>query len=232
MNATAGRTCPACGASLSAGAKFCHACGSVAGDGGGRTPNWIWVLGAFVVVVVLVAVAYSAGKTTAAPAAASAPAPGGTAGGGMPDLAAMTPREQADRLFNRIMTAHQSGNQGEIDMFKPMALQVYGMLGPLDPDAHYHVGLIHSITGSPDSAAARADSIEAAVPNHLLAIMLRTSVARLQGNDAAEQDLERRFLDNFAAQMATGRQEYLDHGPAIENHKAQAEADLGVASGG
>ena len=190
------------------------------------------MLGAFVVVVVLVAVAYSAGKTTAAPAAAGAPAQGGTAGGGMPDLAAMTPREQADRLFNRIMTAHQSGNQGEIDMFKPMALQVYGMLGPLDPDAHYHVGLIHSITGSPDSAAARADSIEAAVPNHLLAIMLRTSVARLQGNDAAEQELERRFLDNFAAQMATGRQEYLDHGRPIENHKVQAEADLGVASGG
>ncbi len=190
------------------------------------------MLGAFVVVVVLVAVAYSAGKTTAAPAAAGAPAPGGTAGGGMPDLAAMTPREQADRLFNRIMTAHQSGNQGEIDMFKPMALQVYGMLGPLDPDAHYHVGLIHSITGSPDSAAARADSIEAAVPNHLLAIMLRTSVARLQGDEAAERQLERRFLDNYESQMATGRQEYLDHGRAIENHKAQAEADLGVASGG
>lgn len=150
----------------------------------------------------------------------------------MPDLAAMTPREQADRLFNRVMTAHQSGNQGEIDMFKPMALQVYAMLGPLDPDAHYHVGLMHSISGSPDSAAARADSIEAAVPNHLLAIMLQTSVARLQGNDAAEQQLQRRFLDNFEAQMATGRQEYIDHGRAVEAYRLQAEADLGVASGG
>ena len=32
--------------------------------------------------------------------------------------------------------------------------------------------------------------------------------------------------------MASGRQEYLDHGRAIENHKAQSEADLGVTSGG
>jgi hypothetical protein len=189
------------------------------------------MLAGFVVVVVLVAVAYSAGKTSAPPAA-NAPTQGGAAGGGMPDIASMTPREQADRLFNRIMTAHQSGNQGEIDMFKPMALQVYGMLSPLDPDAHYHVGLIHSITGSPDSAAARADSIEAAVPNHLLAIMLRTSVARLEGDEAAERQLEQRFLDNFESQMAAARQEYIDHGRAIENHKVQAEADLGVTSGG
>lgn len=194
-------------------------------------PNWVWMLAGLVVVVVLVAVAYSAGKTSAPPAA-GAPTQGGAAGGGMPDIASMTPREQADRLFNRIMTAHQSGNQGEIDMFKPMALQVYGMLGPLDPDAHYHVGLIHSITGSPDSAAARADSIEAMVPNHLLAIMLRTSVARLEGDEAAGRQLEQLFLDNFESQMATGRQEYIDHGRAIENHKTQSEADLGVTSGG
>jgi len=190
------------------------------------------MLGAFVVAVVLVAVAYTAGKSSAPPPAAGAPTQGAAAGGGMPDLTEMTPREQADRLFNRVMTAHQSGNQGEIDMFKPMALQVYGMLGPLDPDAHYHVGLIHSITGAPDSAAARADSIEAAAPNHLLAIMLLTSVARLQGNEATERQLERRFLDNYESQMASGRQEYLDHGRAIENHKAQSEADLGVTSGG
>jgi hypothetical protein len=187
------------------------------------------MLGAFVVVVVLVAVAYSAGKTSAP--AANAPVQGGAAGGGMPDIASMTPPEQANRLFNRIMTAHQSGNQGEVEMFKPMALQVYSMLGPLDPDAQYHVGLIYSITGSPDSAAARADSIEAAVPNHLLGLMLRTSVARLRGDEAAERALERRFLDNYESQMATGRQEYLDHGRAIENYKTQAEADLGVTSG-
>jgi len=232
MSTSTGNTCSNCGASLSAQAKFCHACGQPAAAQRQSGPNLLWILGGFVVVVVLVAIAYSAGQRAGGPPAAGAAPSGGAPGGGMPDLASMTPREQADRLFNRVMTAHQNGNVEDINLFKPMALQVYGMLGPLDPDAHYHVGLIHSISGSPDSAAARADSIEAQVPNHLLAIMLRTSVARLAGDTQTEQQLERRFLDNYDAQITTGRQEYLDHQRAIDAYKTQAEIDLGVSSGG
>jgi hypothetical protein len=233
MSTTTGNSCANCGASLSAQAKFCHACGQPAATQQRRGPNFLWIIGGFVVVVVLVAIAYSAGQRAGqAPTAGGAPPSAGAPGGAMPDLASMSPREQADRLFNRVMTAHQNGNVEEINLFKPMALQAYDVMGPLDPDAHYHVGLIHSISGSTDSAAARADSIEAAVPNHLLAIMLRTSVARLAGDAPTEQQLERRFLDNYDAQMASGRQEYLDHQRAIDTYKTQAELDLGVASGG
>jgi hypothetical protein len=225
--------CNNCGATVKTGAKFCHACGSPMAAERGGMPGFVWILASLVVAVLLVVVAYQAGRSSARPpGGAAAPPAGGAPQGGMPDIASMPPREQADRLFNRIMTAHQSGDMDEINMFKPMALQVYAMLSPLDPDAHYHVGLIHSITGSPDSAAARADSIEAAVPNHLLAIMLRTSVARLQGDTEAERQLERRFLDSYENQMATSRQEYLDHQRAIDGYRVQAETDLGVASGG
>jgi hypothetical protein len=225
--------CDNCGAKVRAGAKFCHACGTpMAPAAGGGIPKFVWILASLVVAVLLVAVGYQAGRSSGEPPSGPAPTAGGAPQGAMPDLASMTPREQADRLFNRIMTAHQNGDMGEINMFKPMALQVYAMLGPLDPDAHYHVGLIHSITSGSDSAAARADSIEAAVPNHLLAIMLRTSVARLAGDTAAERRLQRRFLDNYEAQTATARQEYLDHQRAIEGYLAQARQDLGVAGGG
>jgi hypothetical protein len=181
-------------------------------------------------VVVVAVVAYSAGKSSGsagAPATTAAAPFAGNAGGVAPDISNMTPREQADRLFNLVMTAHEQGDVARMTQFAPMAVSAYSALGQLDPDAHYHVGLISAITGDLDQALARADSMEAQVPGHLLASMLRNSVAQMQGDQEASRAAQRAFLEHYDAQITTGRQEYIDHQRSIEPFKTQAEANVG-----
>lgn len=223
MSQPSGHACPNCGAPLSSGAKFCHACGTAVTLQRSALPRVVWILVAAAAAVLIGAIAFQAGRTSqppAAPTSTAATAPSG----GMPDLASMTPREQADRLFNRVMTAHEQGDQGSVDLFKPMALQAYAMLGELDPDAHYHVGVMQVVTGEVDDARARADSIEAQVPGHLFAFMLRYSAARMENDDSAAQEAYRNFLANYDREMAASRQEYLDHQRAVESFHQQAVA--------
>jgi hypothetical protein len=224
MSTTSGHACPHCGASLSEGAKFCHACGTAITTRQSGLPGFVWILAGLAAVVLVAAIAFQAGRTSQPESespAAAAP------GGGTPDLASMSPREQADRLFNRVMTAHEQGDQAAVDMFKPMALQAYTMLGTLDPDAHYHVGVMQVVTDGVDDARARADSIEAQVPGHLFAFMLRHSAARMQTDDAAAQEAYRGFLANYDREMAAGRQEYIDHQRAVESFHQQAVDETG-----
>ena len=49
----------------------------------------------------------------------------GGAPGALPDLASMTPREQFDRLYNRVMQASEQGDTATANRFSPMALQAY-----------------------------------------------------------------------------------------------------------
>ncbi len=222
MSTTSGHTCPNCGAPLSSGAKFCHACGTSVTAQKSGSPSVVWILAALVGVVLVAVIAYQAGRSSppqAGTGVAGAP-PGGAAG--MPDLASMSPREQADRLFNRVMSAHEEGDQSSVDMFKPMALQAYAMIGTLDPDAHYHVGLMQVVSGDLDAALARADSIEALVPGHLFSFMLRHSAARMANDDAAAQESYTGFLANYDREIAAGRQGYLDHQRAVEAFHQQA----------
>lgn len=229
MNNAATRSCSSCGVSLNATAQFCHACGAKQGTDAKPLPPALIGLVALAIVVVVAVVAYSAGKSSgpaATPATASAPfASGG--GGTPPDISNLTPREQADRLFNLVMTAHEQGDVARMTQFTPMAINAYGALGTLDPDAHYHVGLISAITGNLDEALARADSMDAQVPGHLLASMLRNSVAQMGGDEAASLAAQRAFLEHYDEQITTGRQEYIDHQRSIEPFKLTAESNVG-----
>jgi hypothetical protein len=65
----------------------------------------------------------------AAEVAANAPFAGGAAAGGPPpDISSMSPRERFDRLYNRIMTAAENGDEETVTNFSPMALSAYTML--------------------------------------------------------------------------------------------------------
>jgi len=227
MNATTKKTCSQCGASINATAQFCHACG--AKQGGESKPLSPGLIGlvALAVVVVVAVIAYGVGKSSgpggeASPSAAAAM-------GALPDLSTMTPREQADRLFNRVMMAHESGDAAQMNQFAPMAISAYGMLGDLDPDAHYHVGLLQAITGNGAGALAEADSMDAQVPHNLLASMLRNTVAQMTGDQAASMAAMRDFLAHYDEQIVTGRQEYIDHQRGLEMFKADAESKVGTA---
>ncbi len=222
-------SCPSCRAPLSSGAKFCHRCGSPLG--GGRKPAtsstaWL-VAGAAVVGLVAVLVLAALRGPGSAPAAAApgAGAPGALPTGSAPvDLASLTPRERADRLYDRIMRAHEQGDTSQIRMFKPMALQAYDMLGELDNDARYHVGLLHTVTGDPQAALAQADSMDA---GNLMGAMLRQRAAIALGDEGASRGAYTAFLANYDREIAANRPEYEAHRSLIDSFLAEARRVAG-----
>jgi hypothetical protein len=144
--------------------------------------------------------------------------------GAPPDLSSMTPRQAADRLFNRIMTASESGNRDEALRFAPMALQAYDGLGTLDNDARYHVALIHLTAGDTAKARAQIDRLRKSVPGHLLASMLEQQIAERGGNQGAVARAYQSFLAAYDAEIAAGRAEYLDHQGSIDRFHQAAQA--------
>lgn len=221
LNAAA---CAACGAALSPGAKFCHACGAPARAGGGaarpvQTRNLVpWLLAGGAVVALLVVLVVTLLRPGAAPAPAAGPGP--AAGAGPVDLASLSPREAADRLFNRVMSADERGLNDTARFFAPMALSAYGMLDELDADARYHVGLLSLVTDDHASALAQADTLARLVPGHLYAAILRAEVARARGDPAALRAAEQAFLDHYEAEIAAGRREYGEHPGLLERFRA------------
>ncbi|MGE3616518.1 MAG: hypothetical protein AB7L66_11660 [Gemmatimonadales bacterium] len=150
------------------------------------------------------------GAPAAAPEAA-APFAGQAADGGPPDLSQMSPREQFDRLYNRVMQASEAGDQATVTQFSPMALQAYGMLDEFDADARYHAAMIRLTTGDAAGAAALADTILAGNPNHLLGLVVQANVARARKDDNGFRKAQQRFLAEYATEEAAGHQEYADH---------------------
>jgi hypothetical protein len=219
-------TCAACGAALVAGVKFCHACGAPAGGGvgaagpaGARPSQVPWVIaGSAVVALLVILAAVLLRPGSGAPASAPA-APAG--GAGPVNLAELTPREAADRLFNRVMTADEGGDTAEAARFAPMAIQAYGMLDGMDADARYHVGLLSLVTRDYAGAVAQADSLAQAVPGHLYAAILRAQAARAQGDQATARRAEQAFLDSYDREVAANRAEYGEHPGLLERFRKE-----------
>lgn len=217
-----GRQCRSCGAGVAAGDRFCHKCGAPAAGSALSRPGVPWIVaGAAVAVVLLVIIVRFTGSDSE-PGSVTAAPPGNTPAGGPIDLAQMTPREAADRLFDRIMRAHEAGNTDQVSFFLPMAVQSYSSLGELDADARYHLGLIQAVGGQVDGALAQADSLERAVPTHLFTSMLRASASKLTGDSTALRQAYRQFLDHFQAEMSADRPEYAAHRTAVDNFRIEA----------
>jgi predicted nucleic acid-binding Zn ribbon protein len=172
---TATRFCTACGAALSDGARFCHQCGRGVEGSPGRSRGPVLAAGTVVVAAVVVLVVLLVrGPEGAPPAPGAAPAAG--LPGRAPDISAMTPREQFDRLFDRV-TAY--ARQGDVDMvirFTEHALAAYAQLPGVDAEARYRAGLLYAGVGQYPAALALADTITAAQPGHPLAASLRERV--------------------------------------------------------
>ena len=129
----------------------------------------------------------------------------------------MSPRQAADRLFNRVMAASENGDSAEALSFAPMALQAYNDLGTLDNDARYHVALLHLTTGDIKSARVQIDKLRQSVPNHLLGFMLEHQIAERSGKQDSAARAYKAFLAAYDAEIAVGRAEYRDH---HEHHRA------------
>ncbi|HZG41826.1 MAG TPA: zinc ribbon domain-containing protein, partial [Longimicrobium sp.] len=186
--ASAGRFCPDCGVALNAtcrecqnplpfGARFCNDCGvAVATPAVARSRKAMvpWALAGVSVAALAAVLLFRPGNEPAAQPAA--PPAGPFAQSGAPvgdarsvDLSSMTPREAADRLFNRVLSAEASGDTAQARQFAPMAVQAYGQV-PQDNDVRYHLSELFRVQGDAASVKAQADAILAADPKHLFGL--------------------------------------------------------------
>lgn len=223
----AGATCTACGAALTPGAKFCHRCGTpataqVAAPTGGDKTSFSTALPWGVAAVALVAlVALLAGQrfgrpaedATATPAGAPATAPfaGATGNGQAPDISNLSPAEAAIRLYNRVMGAHERGRADTVQIFAPMAITAYQMLGNLDLDQRYDMGRIAAVSGDEKLARAQADTILGQNPTHLLGLILAANAAHMRKDTAAERSYRDRLAAAAPAERAKKLPEYVTH---------------------
>lgn len=238
--ATAGRFCSQCGASveapvkcaecgneLPAGGRYCNACGAptpataaalAAAPPPRSQPVVPWVIaGAAVTALVAALVLRGGGEETPAP---EAPFANGAAAGdpSAVDLSSMTPRQAADRLYERVMTSAEAGDSAQARQFLPMALQAYSMVPPqeVDADARYHLGVLHLFNGDAASARAQADTILSAAPTHLFGLYNAAQAERASGNVEAARGLYERFLAAYDAEVAKSLPEYQAHQPVLD----------------
>lgn len=246
-----GRFCPQCGVAIDAtcrecqnplptGARFCNQCGATvasqpAAAAAARKPVLPWAVAGLAVAVLagVVLVPRLSPDPAEAPAAAVAAAPQGGAPGMDPtgvDLASMTPRERADRLFNRVMEGMSGGDTTRIAFFTDMAIQAYGMVPERNADLHWHLGELYRAKGDLDAARAQADTILAADPQHLFGLFGAAQVERARGNGDAAAALYQRFLDGYATQVARNLPEYTEHMRGLPSMRAEAEQGVKPAS--
>jgi double zinc ribbon protein len=233
-----GATCRTCASSLTPGARFCHHCGTPAGaatpkpndEPGATALPWVVASIALVALIALVAAQrFSAPTATrldaplnALPQAQLGEVPADRPMGRAPDISQLTPRQRADRLFDRIMALHERGRTDSIQFFAQMAIPAYQMLRPLDLDARYDMGRIAEVAGLTDFARAQADTILRAEPNHLLGLVLAIRASRLAGSESAATAFERRLI---AAEPAERRRDLVEY----TRHRSDIDAALDVA---
>ena len=145
------------------------------------------------------------------------------ASGPAPDISAMTPRERFDRLYDRIMKAAVIGDSTEVRRFTPMALGAYQQLDARDIDARYHAAMLHTQVEQWPGALALADTILAESPAHLFGYLIRGEVGRVRKDSDLLARAQRDFLANYKSAIRSNRVEYLEHKPALDEFKTEAE---------
>ena len=238
--------CAKCGAALEGRAAFCEACGEPTGPRAKKpvSAQLPWILSFVALAAFSLAIAWFVQNqsrvrvgddpiTGGLPESGSGPdgsvggAPG-PAGGvtGLPDLSSMSPREAADRLFDRAMREAEAEDDEQAAMFANMALRAYAQVPPegFDLDALFHVGLLHLLIGDADTARTIADGILANDESHLLALVLARRASAAAADTVAAAGFAARLRDAVeAGELETGRTGY-------EAHRGLIEREAGVAT--
>jgi hypothetical protein len=233
--------CAGCNATLSPGARFCHSCGLPAGAPAlvfaSATPSGIkpsaatslpWIVAAIALVTLL---AFLAGNAFNTRRASTLDAPqnalpqaglddrGAVRG---PDISQLSPEEQADRLFNRVMLLDSEGKTDSVLFFAPMAISAYQMLSPMNADQRYDLGRIAEVAGAVPLARAQADTILSQEPSHLLGLALASRVAAFEKRDTERASYDSRLLAAYERESAKKLPEY-------ERHKEDIASALAAA---
>ncbi|HEX5437869.1 MAG TPA: zinc ribbon domain-containing protein [Gemmatimonadaceae bacterium] len=235
-----GALCSGCGAPLTAGAKFCHRCGTPAGTApahGAQNTGFAaalpWAVAgiALVALISLVAAQHFNGRSIAAApqsqaSSLAAPGPGGSAGVGAPipapDISNLSPRERADRLYDLVMTLDSQGKTDSVQFFAQMAVAAYQMLPTQDADSHYDLGRIAEVAGVPALALAQADTILQSDSTHLLGLILAAQSERALGHASQAKQYQTRFLAALPGEERKNLIEYQRHRNDIEAAAADA----------
>ena len=238
--------CLKCGHESAAGARFCNQCGAAivavggasngvgattagaptagAGSSPGPASQAVWYMAGALMVGLILVVAYpvygpsrdTPGPASTAPAGASAV-----------DLSSMTPREAADRLFNRVMTAASSGDVAEVTNFLPMAIGAHELVEDLDADGKFHLVLLRLQGSLNDEALSAAEEILADQPQHLLGLAGAADASLALGDSASARAFFQRWLDAFDAERAKNLPEYSDHSGIFPTMRVTAQALIG-----
>ena len=220
------RTCRNCSAALSPKARFCHRCGeAVAGAIPRKSENTAWIVAGVASLALILAIIWFVARGAPAPATPDMANVGSTGGelGRAPDISNLTPQERFDRLFDRVTRAASAGDTAQVAQFTPMALGAYAQLDSISNDARFHAAMLRFNVGDFAGSLALADTIEASVPGHLFAAMIRGNVATAQNDQAALQKSYREFLASYDREMAANRVEYLDHKPVVDEFRTVAQ---------
>ena len=216
--------CPACGAQLSPEARFCHRCGARAAGALARRERVAWMVAGAAVLLAALALVWRSGSFRTAPP----PEMGNAGNPGLstraPDISNMSPEERFLRLWDRVERAASSGDTTTVRQFAPMALGAYAQLPSADNDQRFHAALIHLAAGSTASAQALADTIQAGVPGHLFAYLIRAEVAERSNDLAALSRSYRDFLAHYDAELKAARGEYAEHRPLLDEFRTRAQA--------
>lgn len=230
-----GAKCRACGSPLLPGANYCTQCGTAVREAPRTNPIW-YAVGGVLILAILATVLLPAireskngrGTDDRAPisqfeAPVEAAAAQQTAA---PPPLSDNPRENADRLFNRIMQETVNGDTARAKFFLPMALQSYEAVGALDADGLYHLGLLQNLDGDYRAARATAEKILASAPHHILGLSIAASAARESGDVAAARKYYEKLLAGFEIESKVDRPEYRDHARLLPEIRAEAQAFL------
>jgi tetratricopeptide (TPR) repeat protein len=156
-----------------------------------------------------------------APAGAASPSAQGTT-----DISQMSPREAADRLFNRVMESASAGDSVSAQGFMPMALQAYQMAQPLDMDGLFHVALLQITAGQLDAALSTALQMLETETNHILALGAAAAAAAELGDAAQARAYHQQVLDSYDSEAGRSLPEYEGHTNYLESARSDSQAFL------
>jgi tetratricopeptide (TPR) repeat protein len=225
-----GARCKACEGALLAGANFCTGCGTAVRAAASPLPWYVAGVSLTALIAVLLFPALRPGGRATPDFGALGPAAAAMAeGGAMPNRAPPltgTPREQADRLFNRVMQAQAQADTQQIAFFLPMAVLAYQQVGDLDTDGLYHLSVLETAAGQAASGLASAEQILDTHPDHLLGLAAAAQAADALGKPAVARRYYERLLERYEAERGKPFPEYQDHGPVLPSYRQEAEAYL------
>ncbi len=184
-----------------------------------------WALAAIALVALIALVVgqrFGARGAATPPAVAQVAPPPAGAQPRAPDISQMTPEQQAERLYDRIMREFEAGQLDNVRTFMPMAVAAYERLAPLSLDQRYDLARIGEVGGDATLMKAQADTILRTRDTHLLGLILAARIARLDKDETKARTFDARLVAAETKERAAALPEYLLHKQDIDSAVAAA----------